>query len=118
MMSNNRIILITSFALVLALAGAAGLWALMDGGGAGGRHDGERTHHQDVLNYRGPHKLLPFDRILLKLRQRISGEIIKTEFEIEDGVPVYEIKYIRDDGQVMELYVDARSGAVLKEEQD
>ena len=44
--------------------------------------------------------------------------IIETEFEYEDGVPVYEFKYIDRSGRVRELYVDARTGAILKDEAD
>ena len=116
-MSIIRLALIAILFLILAGIGVLIFANQEDDGGHEG-HDGKHAQHEEVLKYRGSEAILPFDRILKMVRKRIKGEIIETEFEIEDEVPVYEIKYIRNDGRVMELYVDARSGRILKEEQD
>jgi len=62
-------------------------------------------------------KILPYAKILEKVRFLIEGEIIKTEFEYQKGRPVYEIKYITPNGVVLEIYINARSGRVFKKEQ-
>jgi len=114
-MKPVRIILIATLALVLA---GLGLWAYKGLYPEAEHHGAKHAHHRDVLKYRGAKAVLTLDRILVLAAKRITGEIIKTEFDVEDGVPLYEIKFIRKDGQVVELYVDARSGETLKEEED
>jgi len=60
----------------------------------------------------------PFAEILKIVGSRIDGEIVETEFEKEDGVWVYEIKYITNSGRMKEIYVDALSGRIIKIEDD
>lgn len=76
------------------------------------------SKHDDVLEYRQKENILPFEEIFAMVKDKINGEIIKTEFEIEDGIPVYEFKYIDESGRVLEIYADARTGVVVKKEQD
>lgn len=74
--------------------------------------------HNEVLKYRQGEGILPFEEVLAIVKDRIKGEIIEAEFEIEDGIPVYEFKYIDESGHVLEVYTDARTGVVIKEERD
>lgn len=74
--------------------------------------------HEDVFRFRKMKDILPFSEILKVVRPQIQGEIIETDFEYEDGIPVYEFKYIDPSGQVIELYVDAKTGKILKKEYD
>ncbi len=60
----------------------------------------------------------PLAEILRIVGDRIDGEIVETEFEREDGVWVYEIKYISKSGRMREIYVNALSGRVIKIEDD
>ena len=82
------------------------------------RYRTKKNRHRDVYRQRQSHKILPFKEILKKIRARIHGEIIETEFEMEDGIPIYEFKYIDKNGHVLEMEVDARTGRVLKVERD
>jgi uncharacterized membrane protein YkoI len=75
----------------------------------------KRDKHDDVLKYRQKKNILPFSKIRARVRRRIKGEIIGAEFEIKNGVPIYEFKYITPSGQVREIYVDARTGRVLSD---
>lgn len=77
-----------------------------------------RRDHDDVLGARERGGVLPLGEVLTIVRARIDGEIIETEFEIKHGRPVYEFKYVDRQGRVRELYVDARSGTVLKDKPD
>lgn len=61
---------------------------------------------------------MSFDTILEMVNAKISGEIIETEFEYEDGIPVYELKYISKKGRVREMYVDARTGEIIEDKLD
>ena len=78
------------------------------------RYRSGESRHDDVYRHRSSRDILPFKDILRRVRPHIDGEIIETEFEFEDGMPVYEFKYIDGSGRVMELYVDARDGRILK----
>ena len=62
--------------------------------------------------------LLPLSDILDSLAGRIDGRIADIEFEREHGRPVYEIYWIDGNGRRQELYVDARDGRILSEEED
>lgn len=78
----------------------------------------EKKTHEDVYRRRESRDILSFADILKIVRPFIKGEIIETEFENEHGRLVYEIKYIDKAGRVMEIYVDARTGKLLKHEAD
>ncbi len=78
----------------------------------------EDKHHEEVLKQREMKDILPFDAILSAIRPLIKGEIIETEFEMEDGVPAYEFKYIDQSGHVREMYVNAKTGGIIKDESD
>ena len=43
----------------------------------------------------------------------IKGEIIETKYEDKDGRPAYEIYFLDSKGRRKEIYVDARTGALL-----
>lgn len=81
-------------------------------------HSDEESHHEDVLKQRETKDILSFDAVLSTIRPMINGEIIEAEFEMEDGVPVYEFKYIDPSGHVREMYVDARTGKIIKDKRD
>lgn len=58
--------------------------------------------------------ILPFKDILAKVQQAYPGQILKAELDDEDGILVYELKILSDDGRVMEVVYDARTGELLK----
>ncbi len=78
----------------------------------------KNSDRNQILQQREAEKIRPLEEIMKMVKSRIKGELIETEFEFEDGVPVYEFKYIKKTGVVMELYVDARTGKVIKEKVD
>jgi uncharacterized membrane protein YkoI len=57
----------------------------------------------------------PLEAVLAAARTRIDGDIVEIEFEKDDGRFVYEIEYVRRDGQLMEMKIDADSLAVLED---
>lgn len=79
-----------------------------DGKGQSGREDHDRVHTE-----RDRGNIEPLPNVLKQVWPSIEGEILEIEFEVEDGVPVYEIKFVGREGRVRELYVDARSGKIL-----
>lgn len=63
-------------------------------------------------------QVLPLTRILAIAEQRAPGDVLKVELEDDDGKLVYEVKVLGRNGRVRELDIDARTGAVLKIEND
>lgn len=46
-----------------------------------------------------------------------GATIVKTEFDSEDGIPVYEVELVKGDYEY-ELKIDARTGEILEQEKD
>ena len=58
----------------------------------------------------------PLADILASAKDDIRGEVIGVELEERAGVMVYELKVLRPNGEFVELYLDALTGAVLKQD--
>jgi uncharacterized membrane protein YkoI len=61
-------------------------------------------------------QIRPLSELMLLHPERLSGHLLDVELEEEDGRLVYEIEVLDKDGVVREFYLDASSGAVIKEE--
>jgi uncharacterized membrane protein YkoI len=61
-------------------------------------------------------------RALSEIMEQVSaqypGKVLEVEFESEHGRYTYEFKILRTDGKVVEVDVDARSGAATSELED
>ncbi|MDP6707035.1 MAG: PepSY domain-containing protein [Alphaproteobacteria bacterium] len=108
-----------AFAVVILSAAVLMLGPASDITRADDKHQSRKAgDHDDALKARQDGAVLPFPEVLAMVRPDIDGEIIEIEFEYEDGVAVYEFKYVDRRGRVRERYVDARTGAVLKDKPD
>lgn len=64
-------------------------------------------------------ELRPLTEILASVRKEFGGKILDVELEREDsGALVYEIEVLANDGRVLELEYDGRTGRRLSLEQD
>lgn len=83
-------------------------------------HGIKREHEASDSVYEGARsgKILPLAEIYIRVRRQIAGEIIETKFEHRDGQPAYEIYFLDKKGRRKEIYVDARTGVVLKISED
>ena len=88
-----------------------------DDGCEAGEYDREHDHER-ARRALECGEVMPLADVLAAVRPHISGKIIETEFEKEDGIWVYEMKYIDRRGRMVEIYVDARTGRILKSEGD
>ncbi|SEM01368.1 Peptidase propeptide and YPEB domain-containing protein [Paenisporosarcina quisquiliarum] len=50
--------------------------------------------------------------------QRISGEIVHVDLDMEDGILVYEVFIMTSNNQIFEVEIHARTGNILKIEQE
>ena len=62
--------------------------------------------------------ILSLEKISQKARSYTPGEILEVELEKKHGRYVYEVDILDADSQVWELKLDAKSGQLLKMEQD
>ena len=58
-------------------------------------------------------QVLPRATVLGKLAHEAPGQVLKVEFEREDGRFIYEIRLLQNDGRMAKLKVDAVDGRVL-----
>lgn len=82
--------------------------ALADGGD---HHDHERARRALEAG-----DILPLATLLERTGVEATGRLLEVELEREDGRLVYELKVLTPQGRVIEHYVDARSGTILKTE--
>lgn len=77
--------------------------------------DGE---HEDARRAVARGEALPLVDILAKVRRELGGEIVAVSFERKHDLWLYEFKVVEPSGRLVEVYVDAASGRVLKREAD
>ncbi len=63
-------------------------------------------------------EILPLELILRSMYAAFSGEVISVDLERDDGLIVYEIKLITTTGRLIEIYLDAKTGEIIKVEND
>lgn len=63
-------------------------------------------------------KIRELTEIVASVAAQVPGKMLQVEFESDDGVYKYELKILRPEGRVQEVEVDARTGAILKIEDD
>ncbi len=63
-------------------------------------------------------EILPIAEVLERARARYPGRLLEAELGREHGRWVYELKILGPAGGLLEVYVDAQSGAVLGHEED
>ncbi|MBC9033724.1 PepSY domain-containing protein [Sphingomonas sp. JC676] len=63
-------------------------------------------------------EVIPLPRILALAQARVQGEVLEVELEHEQKRLLYEIKILAGNGRVRELKLDARTGALIKIEDD
>ncbi len=61
-------------------------------------------------------EIMPLETILAQFPPKEFGKLLDLEVEREDGVVVYEFEFLRADGRIVEIEVDARNGKVLEQE--
>ncbi|WP_075293219.1 PepSY domain-containing protein [Pararhizobium arenae] len=63
-------------------------------------------------------KIRPLEEIVAAVREKIAGDIIEIEFEVDDGRYIYEIEIIQPSGQIVEIEVDALTKDIIGSEED
>ncbi len=63
-------------------------------------------------------RIRPLEEIIAGVMAKVPGEMVEVELEIEDGIYVYDVKILGANGRVVEVEADAKSGSILKIEDD
>ena len=59
-------------------------------------------------------EILSLDRVITLLRGAVPGEISSVELEKVKGVWIYEFRVISPDGWMIEVYIDAKTGQLIR----
>lgn len=76
-----------------------------------------RTYDNNSFNNQRQPQISLQDSIQIATNH-ISGQVIKVELEMEDGLLVYEVKIMTPEGYPYEIEVDAITGEIVKVELD
>ncbi len=60
----------------------------------------------------------PLEDILAIVQAKAPGKLLETELEYDDDGIVYDLKILRPGGRVQEVEVDAKTGQIIKIEDD
>ena len=82
-------------------------------GGGRAAHAGDRDDHELARQALQQGQVLPLRTVLDKLERAYPGQVLKVEFERDDGHYVYEIRLLQNDGRIAKLKIDAVDGRVL-----
>ena len=105
--------------IALSLLAAGPAWA--DGGGRRSRDDDDDDDREEadrVLKDRSSGKVKPLSEIIRIVEAEVPGRIVETEFDENDGVPVYEFYVLQSGGRRREVKVDARDGRIIEIDED
>jgi uncharacterized membrane protein YkoI len=107
----------------IALAGTGALlWTGYDVVGNAQAEESEEyaamAEHDTARGLARQGDILSLGQILQTAHQYHPGRVLETELERKHDQLVYEIELLDEHGEVWEMKFDARSGALLKEEQE
>jgi uncharacterized membrane protein YkoI len=80
--------------------------------------DDKGREHDEIRGALQRGEVLPLAKLLAIAQEKVPGDVIEVELESKRGALVYEIKVLTGSGRVREIEIDARTGAVLKIEDD
>lgn len=102
MLRNPLRLPVLPLVLAAALMAPAGALRADDG------HDHDRARRALEAG-----EVMPLRSIIERVEREQTGQIIEIELEQDDGRWQYELKLLRNDGNMLRVKVDARDGRVL-----
>jgi len=95
------------------------LLAMQSAGALAGDDDKRCKRDQDcALGAVERGEIRSFAEVLESVRQQVKGQIVKVELERDDGLWVYKIKLLADDGRRKKIEVNAKTLSILKLKDD
>lgn len=74
----------------------------------------ERDDHELARQALERGQVLPLRTVLERVEREYQGQVLKVEFEHEDGRFIYDIRLLQRDERMVKLKVDAVDGRVLQ----
>ena len=74
----------------------------------------EHDEHERARQALQQGRVLPLASVIAKVEQELQGQVVKIEFDEDDGRYLYEIRLLQRDGRMAKLKVDAVDGRILK----
>ncbi len=100
-----------AIALIFALVATIAVPAASAEEGKAGYGD----NREKLDDARSHGKIMPIDLLLKLLKEKLNGEIVEIELDDNDGGLYYEVYYLDSAGRRIVIYVDAATGAILKD---
>lgn len=103
-----------------ALVCAAAMAAVMVGIAYADDDDSTRRHDDAERATHGTQsgEFKPLAEILQEVRARYPGQVVETELETSDGKSYYEFHILGDDGRVIEIKANSRTGHIVDPDGD
>ena len=79
---------------------------------------GEELGQTEIRELVRQGEILPLETILAQFPPKEYGKLLDLEVEREQGRVVYEFEFLRSDGRIIEIEVDAKNGRILEQEID
>jgi uncharacterized membrane protein YkoI len=101
-------------ALLLALAGCAfGLPLCVLGKEQADTEEARQHDHDRARGARERGEVMALEEIMPAVHERFPGDLAQIEFERDNGYWIYEFKLIDSGGRLIDVKVNAKTGAVL-----
>lgn len=76
--------------------------------------DSDHDRRDDVRRAVEAGEIKSLTDILTLVRGQLPGEVAGVEIERKNGIWLYEFRVVDGNGRLFEVYVDARSGAIVR----
>jgi uncharacterized membrane protein YkoI len=74
--------------------------------------------HQEARRLTESGEILPLENLIQSIKAKQPGRILEVELERDDGLYLYEIEILDQQGAVWEFKLDATSGEILQRERE
>lgn len=82
------------------------------------RIEGKKEEQEIIRAAMKRRELIPLPKAIAIARKLVAGDVIKVDLELKKWGIKYEVKILTPDGRVREVELNARTGALIKIEDD
>ena len=86
--------------------------------GAQADDDDDAVEHEEARRALEQGLVRPLEQIIMEARKHVQGDLIEVELERENDRYIYELEFIQPSGQIVELQLDAKTMAIVEDNDD
>lgn len=86
--------------------------------GAQADDDDDALEHEEARRALEQGLVRPLEQIIVEARKHVEGDLIEVELEREGDRYIYELEFIQPSGQIIELQLDAKTMAIVEDDDD